>query len=69
VAFQARGSVARLVSLANFLLNHQRGREKRGKGVSAGTMSAALSQLSSGEGEEGWLWPVRGKEVLGATLL
>jgi hypothetical protein len=69
VAFQARGSVARLVSLANFLLNHQRGREKRGKGLPEGKKTTTLSRLSSGEGEEGWLRPVRGKEVLGATLL
>jgi hypothetical protein len=53
VAFQARGSVARLVSLANFLLNQQRGREKRGKGLPEGKMTAALSRLSSSEGGRG----------------
>jgi hypothetical protein len=57
------------MSLANFLLNHQKGREKRGKGLPEGKKMVALSRLTSGEGEEGWLRPVQGKEVLGATLL
>jgi hypothetical protein len=31
--FQARSGVAKLMSLANCSLNHQRGREKRGEGL------------------------------------
>jgi hypothetical protein len=45
VVFQARGSVAQLMSLANFSLNHQRGREKRGKGLQEGKKTAALARL------------------------
>ena len=60
MASQARGGVAQPMSLSNFSLNHQRGREKRGKGLPEGKKMAALSRLSSGEGEEGWLRLVRG---------
>jgi hypothetical protein len=69
VVSQVRGGVAKLISLSNFSLNHKRGRERRGEGLPEGQKTAALSRLSSGEGEDRWLRPVRGKEVLGAALL
>jgi hypothetical protein len=53
------------MSLSNFSLNHQRGREKRGKGLPEGKKTATLSRLSSGEEEEGWLRPVRAKRCSG----
>ena len=45
MVFQAHGSVAQLMSLANCSLNHQRGREKRGKGLHEGKKPAALARL------------------------
>jgi hypothetical protein len=45
VVFQARGSVVQLKSLANCSLNHQRGREERGKGLPEGKKTAALTRL------------------------
>jgi hypothetical protein len=53
VVFQARGGVAKLMSLANCSLNHQRGREKRGKGLPEWRKTVALARLSSGEWEMG----------------
>jgi hypothetical protein len=65
--FQARGGVAKLLSLANCSLNNQRGGWRRSlpewrKGGGAGAI-----ELRRG-GEE-WSRPVRGKEELGAALL
>jgi hypothetical protein len=45
VVFQARGSAAQLKSLAKCSLNHQRGREERGKGLLEGKKTAALARL------------------------
>jgi hypothetical protein len=45
VVSQAHGGVAQLMSLSNFSLNHQRGREKRGKGLPEGKKTAALARL------------------------
>jgi hypothetical protein len=53
VVFQARGSGAQLMSLANCSLNHQREREERGKGLPEWRKTAALARLSSGEWEMG----------------
>jgi hypothetical protein len=69
VAFQTRGGVAKLIGLANFLLRNQRGRGKRGKGLPEREKTAALRELSSGEGRRGVAEAGAGKEVLGATLL
>jgi hypothetical protein len=51
VVFQARGGVAKLMSLANCSLNNQRGMEERGRGLPEWKKTAALARLSSGEGE------------------
>jgi hypothetical protein len=67
--FQARGGVAKLMSLANCSLNHQRGREKRGEGLNGVEEDGGASVIELGRGGDGWLRPVRGKEVLRATLL
>jgi hypothetical protein len=53
VVFQARGSVEQLMSLANYSLNHQRGREERGKGLPEWRKTAALARLSSSEWKMG----------------
>jgi hypothetical protein len=50
VVFQARGGVAKLLSLANCSLNNQRGGE-RGRGLPEWRKTAELARLSSGEGE------------------
>jgi hypothetical protein len=68
VVSQVRSGVAKLISLSNFSLNHQRGKGKEG-GLPEGKKTVALSRLSSGEGEDRWLRPVRGKEVLRVALL
>jgi hypothetical protein len=67
--FQACSGVAKLMSLANCSLINQRGREKRGKGLPEWRKTTALSAIELGRGGDGWLRTVRGKEVLGATLL
>jgi hypothetical protein len=69
VASQVHGGVVNLASHSNFLLDHHRGREKRGKAYRRGRRRLRFRELSSGEGKKGWLRPVRGKGVLGATLL
>jgi hypothetical protein len=69
VASQVHGGVAKLASHSNFLLDHQRGREKRGEAYRRGRRWRRFHELSSGEGKKGWLRPVWGKGVLGATLL
>ena len=65
MAFQTRGGVAKLIGLANFLLRNQRGRGKRGKGSPEREKTAALRELSSGEGRRVVLRPVRGRRCLG----
>jgi hypothetical protein len=37
--------VAKLISLSNFSLNHQRERERRGKGLPEGKKTATLARL------------------------
>jgi hypothetical protein len=51
-----------------FLAEQPEGEGKE-EGLPEGKKTVALSRLSSGEGEDRWLRPVRGKEVLGAALL
>jgi hypothetical protein len=68
VVSQVRGGVAKLISLSNFSLNHQGGGKRGGRAYRRGRRRRRLHDCS-GEGGEGWLWPVRGEEVLGATLL
>jgi hypothetical protein len=53
VASQARGGVAQLMSLSNFSLNCQRGREKREKGLPEGKKTAALSAIARVRGKMG----------------
>jgi hypothetical protein len=69
VASQVHGGVAKLTSHSNFSLDHQRGREKRGRRLTGGKKTTTLLRLSSGEGERGVAEAGAGKEVLGATLL
>jgi hypothetical protein len=45
VVSQVRGGVAKLISLFNFSLNHQRERERRRKGLPEGKKTAALARL------------------------
>jgi hypothetical protein len=51
VVFQARGGVAKLLSLANCLMNNQRGGRERRRGLSEWRKTTELARLSSGEGE------------------
>jgi hypothetical protein len=69
VVFQARGGVAKLMSLANCSLNNQRGREERGKGLTGVEEDGGASAVKLGQWGDEWLRPVRGKEVLGAIFL
>jgi hypothetical protein len=67
VVFQARGGVAKLMSLANCSLNNQRGGEE--EGLTGVEEDGRVSAIELGRGGDEWLRPVRGKEVLGVTLL
>jgi hypothetical protein len=49
--FQARGGVAKLMSLANCSLNNQRGGKRGGGGLPEWRKTVELARLSSGEGE------------------
>jgi hypothetical protein len=51
VVFQARGGVAKLMSLANCSLNNQRGGGERTRGLPEWRKTMELARLSSGEGE------------------
>jgi hypothetical protein len=66
VVFQARGGVAKLLSLANCSLDNQRGGREE-EGLTGVEEDGGASAIELGRDE--WLRPVRGKEVLGATLL
>jgi hypothetical protein len=68
VVFQARGGVAKLMSLANCSLNNQRGGGEE-EGLTGVEEDDGASAIELGRGGDEWLRPVRGKEVLGATLL
>jgi hypothetical protein len=67
--FQARGGVAKLMSPAICSLNHQRGKGKEGEGLTGVEEDGGASVIELERGGDGWLRPVRGKGVLGATLL
>jgi hypothetical protein len=67
VVFQARGGVEKPLSLANCSLNNQRGGEE--EGLTGVEEDDGASAIELGRGGDEWLRPVRGKEVLGATLL
>jgi hypothetical protein len=68
VVFQARGGVAKLMSLANCSLNNQRvGGEV--EGLTRVEEDGGASAIELGRAGDEWLRPVRGKEALGATLL
>jgi hypothetical protein len=51
VVFQARGGVAKLMSLANCSLTTRGGKTERGRGLPEWRKTAELARLSSGEGE------------------
>ena len=51
MVFQARGGVAKLMSLANCSLKNLRGGKERGRGLPEWRKTAELARLSSGEGE------------------
>jgi hypothetical protein len=68
VVFQARCGVAKLMSLAICSLNNQRG-GRDGEGLTGVEEDGGASAIELERGGDEWLRPVRGKEVLGATLL
>jgi hypothetical protein len=59
----------KLVGQLNHSLDQQRGRETRGKGSPEREKTAALRELSSGEGRRIVAEAGAGKEVPGATFL
>jgi hypothetical protein len=67
--FGVRGNVMKLVGQLNRSLDQQRGREKRGKGSPEREKTAALRELSSGEGRRVVAEAGAGKEVPRATFL
>jgi hypothetical protein len=69
VVFQARGGVAKLLSLANYSLNNQRGGGEEEEGLTGVEEDDGASTIELERGGDEWLRPVRGKEALEATLL